>query len=299
MRRVAAILVLLFPCLVLGSTAPAPAGSFQFALVDVPGAISVEANGINNKGTIVGSYRDAAGIHGFVREPDGTSRAINIPDAIFTSATGINDDGQIVGIYQEGSGATHAFAYTGAPRTFDVPGAGATCAAGINDLGQIVGSFGARCPSGTTQGFLLSKQGFAPALVFHTSAATASSTSLSGINRAGEIVGHYKDSHGSIHGFLLAGGSFSPIDAPDATATFPLGVNADGQIVGGYTDSSGATHGFVLAGGTRWVMPVDFPRDASVIAYTQLNGVNDTGQVVGTYLGSDGLFHGFVAIVTP
>jgi probable HAF family extracellular repeat protein len=299
MRRVAVLSALLLPGLLLGFPAAVPAGSFQFVSIDFPDATSTQANGINTSGMVVGTYRDATSIHGFSREADGTYRRFDVHNAIFTSATGISDDGRIVGTYQDQDGKTHGFVHMGTSRPIDVPGAGATCATGINSVGQIVGSFGASCPRGATQGFLLAKGVFSPAVVFHTSDVTATSTTVSGINSAGQIVGNYTDSRGTIHGFALAGGTFSTLDVPGAAATFALGINAGGQIVGGYTDSSGATHGLLLVGGSQWILPVDFPRDTAIISYTQLNGINDAGQIVGIYLGSDGLFHGFVGVLSP
>ena len=296
MWRVAVLSVLILAGLVPGITPAAPAGSFQFAAIDISGAISTLANGINNGGTVVGSYRDATGIHGFSRDADGTYHPLDVHNAIFTLATALSDDGHIVGIYQGEDRKTHGFIQKTSPRPIDVPGAEATCASGINRTGQIVGSFGVTCPDGKTQGFLMSRGTFSPAIVFSTSDATAISTSVSGINDAGQIVGRYTDSGGTVHGFALVGGAFTAIDVPGAAATSARGINNRGQVVGDYKDADGATHGFVLTG-TQWLLPIDYPRDVSVTPYTQLNGINDAGHVVGVYLGTDGLFHGFLAVL--
>src|SRR4051794_30810636 len=53
----------------------------------------------------------------------------------------------------------------------------------------------------------------------------ATSTSASGINDAGQIVGQFNN--GGTHGFLYSGGSFTQIDAPGATfaGTSASGIN--------------------------------------------------------------------------
>jgi uncharacterized membrane protein len=75
----------------------------------------------------------------------------------------------------------------------------------------------------------------------------ARGTRVLGINAAGTIiVGWYRDTSGTDHGFFVAGGSFTPVDVPGARSTQALGINAAGTIiVGMYADSS-TTHGFVI-----------------------------------------------------
>jgi hypothetical protein len=61
--------VVLGAVLILVGT-PATARAFTFTTVDVPGATSTEASGINPEGQIVGNYTDAAStLHGFVAMP--------------------------------------------------------------------------------------------------------------------------------------------------------------------------------------------------------------------------------------
>jgi len=83
--------------------------------------------------------------------------------------------------------------------------------------------------------------------------AIGASTTVTGINDTGQIVGNYSNA-GGLHGFLLSGGTYIPIDDPFATNdTFAYGVNGPGQIVGWYMDAMFATHGFLYnpnGGGT-------------------------------------------------
>lgn len=60
-------------------------------------------------------------------------------------------------------------------------------------------------------------------------------TALGGINPAGDIVGVYTDAVGKQHGFLLSGGQYTTLDAPNAVSTTARGISPDGDIVGQYT----------------------------------------------------------------
>jgi hypothetical protein len=54
---------------------------------------------IDQAGDITGSYFDAAGFHGFVRNPYGTITSFDPPESKFTNVTSINDGGAIAGYY--------------------------------------------------------------------------------------------------------------------------------------------------------------------------------------------------------
>ena len=74
------------------------ASSFDFELVDFPGADSTEACGINNRGQVVGRYWDLNGGYGYLLDK-GLFTTIDFPGAWSTDAYGINDRGQVVGGY--------------------------------------------------------------------------------------------------------------------------------------------------------------------------------------------------------
>ena len=108
--------------------------------------IDTEALGINNRGQIVGTYRNISNPYiplDFLYS-DGTYTTLTDPaaDGGFTVASGINDRGQIVGFYVGSSGYEYGFLYSGGTYTnLAFPLATDTQANGINDLGQIVGSY--------------------------------------------------------------------------------------------------------------------------------------------------------------
>src|SRR5262249_7946957 len=116
-------------------------------------------------------------------------------------------------------------------------------------------------------------------------------TSAYGVNNAGQIVGSYIDSSNHLHGFLLSGGVYPPLDDPLAgsSGTAANAINASGQIVGRYTDAANHVHGYLLSGGTYTA--IDDPLATTV---TEASGINAFGQVVGHYVNTTGrLSHGF------
>ena len=127
-----------------------PASGFQkITLIVVPGSSRTQAQAINSKGQIVGSYLDSAhNSHGFLRMADGTITSFDAPGAFgVTSPSAINSEGQIVGRTK----------FSGFLRNEDgtftviaVPGASLTRPNAINSEGQVVGSYLA--PGGATNG---------------------------------------------------------------------------------------------------------------------------------------------------
>jgi probable HAF family extracellular repeat protein len=101
-------------------------------------------------------------------------------------------------------------------------------------------------------------------------------------------VGQFLDGVTEIYrGFLKNGDTWTPIDAPGATATYARGINTAGQVVGQFSDPAGGAHGFLADGAT--VTPFDVPGSVATWAF----GINDHGQIVGAYQDATG-GHGFV-----
>ena len=70
-------------------------------------------------------------------------------------------------------------------------------------------------------------------------------TDCPGINAQGEIVGWYRDSFGTIHGYLRSHAGITTIDVPGSTFTIAFGINPQGEIVGFFNDATGRRHGFL------------------------------------------------------
>ena len=101
-------------------------------------------------------------------------------------------------------------------------------------------------------------------------------TDCVGINRFGDIVGHYVDASGIDHGYLLHKGSFSTVDFPGGEGGHVHDINSSGAIVGLYYTGK-RYHGFVLKGGVY--TNIDFPGAQS----TRANGINSAGDIAGAY----------------
>jgi len=213
-----------------------------FVTIDVPGAMTTFAQGLNDQGQIVGQYLDAAGVNrGFLLE-DGEFTQIDAPDALVTSAEMIDDKGQIVGIFDDGpdpSLSRHGFLLVDDDFSpIDFPGASSTSHLAMNDGGQIVGDF---FDGHRFHGFFLDGDDFTQLDV-----PAAAETSAEGINDRGQIVGQFfVELGGQPRGFVQTGSDFVPLDAPMATYTIAEDINDSGVIVGQFQSVGGTLHGFV------------------------------------------------------
>jgi len=104
----------------------------------------------------------------------------------------------------------------------------------------------------------------------------ALSTTATGINDAGVIVGYDLDTSGVAHGFMLSNGIVTTIDDPEGTATLCEGINSSGQIVGEYTQPNGNNHGFLYENGVF--------TDVGLGVISGAFSINDSGIIVGGYL---------------
>jgi uncharacterized membrane protein len=121
----------------------------------------------------------------------------------------------------------------------------------------------------------------------------AISTSLQGINPAGDLVGIYVDASRKQHGFLFSRGNFTSIDYPGAMTTDARGINRHGDIVGAYINAPGGPqnmHGYLLSHGS--FSEVQYPGYLGTIAQRIL----PNGNIYGCNHNTDFMasMHGFV-----
>jgi len=159
--------------------------------------------GINDTGTAVGFFNDAAGnAHAYkVNQATSQFTTLHVPGASAT-ATGINDAGDIVGFATSAAGVTSSWLiHAGHVTAFQFPGGSGTQAFGINKSDQIVGSY--LDGSGVMHGFVLSSP-LGPVSHWKTidDPNGIGSTILNGINNAGDLVGFYTDAAGNTDGML-------------------------------------------------------------------------------------------------
>ncbi len=168
--------------------------------LDVPGAGDTAAWGINNRGSVVGSFDDYDPLGNFIAEHgfiwDGSNfSVVDFPGAADTRAYGINDRGEMVGDWDDGF-IVHGFVRTSMGQfvNFDAhPGLPSfTDLRGVNATGETVGLYSPghafRLDGATTLTPIFDLNG--------------TSTTAWGIDGSGRIVGNYRAFDGSWHGFL-------------------------------------------------------------------------------------------------
>lgn len=281
------------------TASPGWASTFSFTSLVVPDSQggTTLALGINNKGQIVGSYRDIHGVvHGFLRNSDASFVAIDFPfNALGSVVTGISDTGAIVGMFTDESQKSHGFVRSPdgtAYDSFDVPSAlqGSTTAFGIDAEGEIVGTF--QDASRKFHGFLRSADGSSYTII--DAPIANSETHVTGINNSGTTVGYFVSDSGA-HSFIRSSGAvdYFIFDAPDATlGTNVSGINDMGQTVGVFYGQTGIHNFLRSADGTAYVVFFD-PGVPAGDSYAR--GINDAGYIVGYSMESVDHFHGFVA----
>ena len=195
-----------------------------------------DVGGINDAGTVVGSYAQNGTTHAFMYR-DGVITDLSDPAApnAASAAKAINARGQVAG-----TSSGRAFLYdNGARRDLGTLGGNSSSGAGIDDGGAVVGmSFDA-----TSQ---------PRAFVFDGSMrALDSAPSYSGavaINNHGQVIG----SGEGVYGWLVEDGQYTQLSKLPAvtskgwTHLEPTGINDRGWIVGTGTDPNGNLRGFLL-----------------------------------------------------
>src|SRR5215510_16457881 len=106
-------------------------------------------------------------------------------------------------------------------------------------------------------------------------------TIIWGVNRAGDMVGTYRDAASNdMHGFLRRDGKFTSIDYPGAKSTSARGISQSGDIVGSYglPDTPDVAHGFLLTRQGRFTS-VNAPGHTSTVAVRLLSD----GSIIGCH----------------
>jgi hypothetical protein len=163
-------------------------GNFQ--QIDVPFANNgTLATGIDNKGDIVGFFRDPSTnlSRSFLRQPNGTFTKFTFPGSVSTEARGMNVNSIIVGTYKLGDvmGVDHGFMVkNGSFMTIDFPTAVNTRPGDINDSNEIVGTY--TLSDNSVHGFVLV---LATNTFITIDRPSATVTSIAGVNNNDQITG--------------------------------------------------------------------------------------------------------------
>lgn len=259
----------------------------EIKVLDIPNAIQITANGINDYGQVVGQFTDHSGaVHGFVYEADSFCQ-IDYPGMSGVNLYKINNLGQFVGSITDPTGTVHGFSFDRGTLSppISYAGAGATYALGINNRGEIVGTF---YEAGASHAFIYKAGRFyAPSLP------GAQQTGFQAINDAGQVAGISVDAMGT-HGivYLESAGLFTaPFDFPGAGVTYPQAVNGGGQVGGQYTLPGGQGLPFVSMAGFLATVVIPAAREASIL------GINGRGQICGNFIDANQVHHGYIAAI--
>ena len=169
--------------------------------------------------------------------------------------------------------------------TFDYPGAGNnTLPQKINERGDIVGEF--IDSSGVTRGFVRFSDGSFSAPIVDPND-TVGFTEGRGINNPRTVAGDYVISDGTVHSFLLSGGTFTEYDLPGALQTNLLGINEPGDLTGTFDPGNGIFQAFIDRGGT--ITSYSVPGALLTLAY-EIN--NSKKLTVGYFVDASGILHG-------
>jgi hypothetical protein len=217
-----------------------------FRRIEFPGATTTYAQGINERGWIVGDASPGPtvldpGATGFLLVRDKFTR-IAYPGAVYTQAIGVNNRGQVVGEYLDQNGVVHGYRWErGRFTTFNGPRGTGASITDINDRGVMVGAYAVDPAAGLAglRGFRLRNGKYTTfqALRRHP-------TLPCDINNRGQIAGTTSDPGlTAFHGFLLDHGAAGPatqIDIPGSPNTSVFGIDDRGRLIGVY-DNPNAT----------------------------------------------------------
>jgi CHRD domain len=262
--------------------------------------------GINSDGVIAGYFGSGAQGHpnmGYLLG-QGEYRSENFPGSVQTQVTGLNDDGVTVGFWSGmnnatmmndnvGFYATDGYGYRSVSfPTNDNASPAVNQLLGVNDHDVAVGFYTDAKGNNHGYEYKISRNSFSRVL---DPSDPGASLTAAAINNHGDVAGFYTDAAGKTDGFLkAAGGQFTSLAFPGASATNAFGVNGNDEVAGMYTDGTGnsaTTHGFTWTPGGGF-STVDDPHG---IGATTINGVNDRGDLVGFYTDAKGNTDGFEA----
>ena len=301
----------------------------KFTTIDPPESIATQVFGINDAGTVSGTYTDTSyGTHGFILATDGTLTTFDVKGALTTYGNGLNGTDAVAGFWYDGTTKTNR-GFVRAPRgkikTFDPEGSVQTNPTVVNDAGVVAGDYDdsgfdshgfVRRANGTITSFdpnggiqtrvtgindsgvvVGSSNGYG----FTRSSkgkikrfqVFESSTRATGINSNGDLTGSYGDNHtGYDHGYVRAAdGTVTSFDVSNdgGSSTDPEVINASGVVAGLYTDSQYLQHGFVREANGK-IKVFDAPNASSI----GITGINTDGTIAGWYLDNNSVWHGFI-----
>ncbi len=171
------------------------------------------AFGINDHGTIVGTYTDGVSntSPGFIYANGQFTNINPFSNDLAVNAQGINNNGLLAGFYTMDGVTSHGFLYDAASQTFsfladpNVSNFLFSQVLGINDHNEAVGYYGTT--NGSQHGFLYNINTGQYTFLDDPDAADlngVSITQITGVSNSGEITGFYVGADGLQHGFYAS-----------------------------------------------------------------------------------------------
>jgi uncharacterized membrane protein len=170
--------------------------------LDYPGGNNTTGYGVNDRGTVIGLYSDAAGVVHAYERLKGVYLNIDLPNGFQTVPLSVNNSNQIVGGFQPSADVTgYGFVRQpdGAFTLHNAPGAPAqsTQFISINNRREVLGAwFDA---DGNPANFLRKQAKYVPVVLPDSFGALY--TSAQTINDGNDIVGYYADASGFAKGW--------------------------------------------------------------------------------------------------
>jgi hypothetical protein len=193
--------------------------------------------GVNNHDVAVGFFTNGSGLNrGYTYNiKTKTFARVLIPGVPglgpSLTATAINNNGDVAGFYVDSRGHTDAFlaVHHGSFRTLDFPGAPATEALGVNDHDEVAGLYKGSGSTAKTHGFTWTQAGGFATVDDPYGVGT---TTVNGVNNAGDLVGFYVDDAGFTHGMFANPARKTRVNvnlSPMPTGVITTGFNKDGS----------------------------------------------------------------------
>ncbi len=256
----------------------ANAASYTETIIHHPESLFTNADGVNDKGYVVGGYIPVNFDAGDGYVFDGKNFVnFGLPNAQ-VRLLGINNNGDMIGSYTSlNTFDYHVFLYRGGALTsLDFPDAKFSNVLDINNSGQVLGTYSL---DGKIDQYYLYESGKFNKLELQVPG--AENTRLSGLNDNGNLVGSYSSTENRLeNGFIYSDGKFTTVDHPLAEiGTVLTDINNSGQALGMYQSAEVFGVGFLYEDGDFRALP-QFSDEQHYAS------INNEGQIVGTYLGT-------------
>jgi probable HAF family extracellular repeat protein len=266
---------------------------FVYSTLDDPeGGDPQVVSGVNNSGTVVGSYDSSTDVVTSFVGNDGTYTVVTDPSAMTgdfegTEAEAINNSGTVVGYYDTASDQNVGFMEVDGSFT-DISDPSAATGAftgtevyGINDVGDMWGEYTAADYGAAT---FVNIGGVFTTI---TIPAAVDGITIAGISDGGTVAGSYQLANGSNQSFVWTDGTYTTLNDPAAgtgagAGTVADAINATGTVAGYYVTVSGNAVGFVYDDGT-FTSVTDPSAGSAAGAGTFITSINASGELAGYY----------------